>query len=89
VARSSLVTIGPGRAPFQCLVCQARHFTAREIMLNTGGMEILGIEWANRSGTALICDRCGYVHTFAGSVFELWKPDRGYPEPRTHAPEGS
>jgi len=35
--------------------------------------------WANRSGTAFICDRCGFVHTFAGGEFELWAPDNGYP----------
>jgi hypothetical protein len=42
-------------------------------------MEFLGIEWANRSGTALICDRCSFVHTFAGGDFELWAPSDGYP----------
>jgi hypothetical protein len=43
------------------------------------GMEFLGMEWANRSGTALICDRCSFVHTFAGGDYELWVPSDGYP----------
>jgi len=54
-------------------------FTDREIKLNTSGMEFLGMEWANRSGTALICDTCSFVHTFADSEFELWDPREGYP----------
>jgi hypothetical protein len=74
-----LVTVGPQRAPLHCLVCQGQLFTDREIKLNTSGMEFLGMEWANRSGTALICDRCGFVHTFAGNEFELWDPSEGSP----------
>jgi hypothetical protein len=54
-------------------------FTKREIKLNTSGMELLGLEWANRSGTGLICDRCGFVHTFVGNEFELWDPGAGQP----------
>jgi hypothetical protein len=73
----SLVTVGPQRAPLHCLVCRGQLFTDREIKLNTSGMEFLGMEWANRSGTALICDRCGFVHTFAGNEFELWDPSEG------------
>lgn len=76
---SSLVTVGANRAPLHCLVCRGQLFTDREVMLNTSGMELLGIEWANRSGTALICDNCSFVHTFADTEFELWKPKGGYP----------
>jgi hypothetical protein len=72
-----LVTVGPQRAPLHRLVCRGQLFTDREIKLNTSGMEFLGLEWANRSGTALICDRCGFVHTFAGNEFELWDPGEG------------
>jgi hypothetical protein len=75
----SLVTVGPQRVPLHCLVCQGQLFTDREIKLNTSGMEFLGMEWANRSGTALICDTCSFVHTFAGGEFELWAPGGGYP----------
>ena len=80
MARSaSLVTVGPQRAPLHCLACRGQLFGDREIKLNTSGMELLGIEWANRSGTALICDSCSFVHTFAGDGFELWDPSGGYP----------
>jgi hypothetical protein len=76
---SSLVTVGPERAPLYCLVCRGQLFSDREIKLNTSGMEFLGMEWANRSGTAIICDTCSFVHTFAGDGFELWDPSGGYP----------
>jgi hypothetical protein len=80
VARSAnLVTIGSGRLPLHCLICRGQLFTSREIKLNTSGMEFLGMEWANRSGTALICDRCSFVHTFADSALEEWDPQGGYP----------
>jgi hypothetical protein len=60
-------------------VCRGELFIDREIKLNTSGMEFMGMEWANRSGTGLICDRCSFVHTFADNQFELWDPKRGYP----------
>lgn len=77
--KSSLVTVGPERVPFHCLVCRGQLFSDQEIKLNTSGMELLDLGWANRSGTGLICDRCSFVHTFAGDGFELWKPSGGYP----------
>jgi hypothetical protein len=56
---SSLVTVGPERLPLHCLVCRGQLFKDRQIKLNT-------MEWLARYGTALICDRCSFVHTFAG-----------------------
>ena len=77
---SVLVTVGPERAPLLCLACRGQLFSRREIKLNTTGMEFFNLEWANRSGTALVCDRCTFVHTFAGNGFELWDPAEGsYP----------
>ena len=77
--KPSLVTIGAAQHPFTCLVCEGTLFFDREVMLNTSGMEFLGVEWANQSGTGLICAGCGYVHTFCNDSIELWKADRGYP----------
>ena len=37
------------------------------------------MEWRARYGTALICDRCSFVHTFAGGGIELWDPGKGCP----------
>jgi hypothetical protein len=41
-------------------------------MLNTTGAEFFGIEWANRTATALICTDCGFVHEFLGDCLELY-----------------
>lgn len=74
-ARPAVVTIGPDRRPFSCLVCQGKLFFDREIKLNTSGMEFFGIEWANQSAMGLVCARCGYVHTFLNDSIELWEPE--------------
>lgn len=74
----ALVTFGPGRHPFICHVCQGKVFASREIKLNTTGAEFFNMGWANQSGTGLVCQKCGYLHTFVSAV-ELWKPENGYP----------
>jgi len=78
--KPSLVTLGSARRPFNCLVCQGTLFLDREIKLNTTGLESFNLGWLNESATGLVCERCGYIHTFISNVIELWKPDTGYPE---------
>ncbi len=79
--KASLVTLGSARHPFQCHVCQGQLFVERSVQLNTSGMEFLGIEWANRGATGLICETCGYVHLFMSDSIGMWEPDGGYPGP--------
>jgi hypothetical protein len=73
-----LVTIGAGRMPFTCNVCQGKLFTTREIKLNTSGAEFFDMGWANKSANGLVCCTCGYVHAFLAKL-EYWKPENGYP----------
>lgn len=56
-----------------CVVCGADEFVDRPIQLNTAGMELFDMGWANRSATGLICTTCGYVHEFVGSQLQLYK----------------
>jgi hypothetical protein len=77
----ALVTFGQGRHPFVCGVCQGKVFDSREIKLNTTGAEFFNMGWANQSATGLVCQTCGYLHTFVAPV-ELWKSESGYPQPR-------
>lgn len=56
---------------FACLVCGAGEFVEREIKLNSSGMELLDLGWANESATGLVCTRCGFVHEFAGDALTL------------------
>ena len=77
--KSSLVTVGSVRHPFQCLVCRGRLFFDREVKINTSGAEFFNLAWANQSATGLVCEQCSYLHTFVSDV-ELWDPDGGYPK---------
>jgi len=51
------------------------EFSYSEIKLNTSGVSFMNLDWANKSGTGVICDACGFVHTFAQQV-EWHHPDR-------------
>ncbi|MFC7244352.1 hypothetical protein ACFQO7_17900 [Catellatospora aurea] len=79
--RSALVTVAGRR--FTCLVCGQREFTSREILLNTPGLELFDLAWANRSSLGVICMACGYVHEFVGKAVEFWTVSGGYPATAT------
>jgi hypothetical protein len=74
-----LVTFGQNRRRFSCSVCSEVLFSGREIKLNTTGAEFFNMGWANKSADGLICNGCGYVHTFMPGSLELWQPEGGYP----------
>jgi len=59
-----------------CLVCGGDRFREREMKLNSTGMELFNFGWANESATALVCWRCGYVHTFANENIELYRAEK-------------
>ena len=78
-AIGTLVTLGPGRHPFTCHVCQGYLFIERENKINTTGAEFFGFGWANESATGLLCTRCGYLHSFMWATMEYWPAEGGYP----------
>jgi predicted nucleic-acid-binding Zn-ribbon protein len=47
-----------------CLVCGHNEFHKREAQLNTAVASFFDFDWANASGTCVICDNCGYIHWF-------------------------
>ena len=47
-----------------CAHCGGVEFDDRSALLNTPGMTFLGLDWANRSATLLICKKCGHVSWF-------------------------
>jgi hypothetical protein len=65
--------------PLRCLVCGADEFWDREVKLNSTGLELFDLGWANRSALGLICATCGFVHEFLGDAVSLWKRDHGHP----------
>jgi hypothetical protein len=50
--------------PIQCDHCKHTKFLKGSAMLNTAGMTLLGLDWANRTATTLMCDHCGLIHWF-------------------------
>jgi len=48
----------------ECTHCKHTRFLKGSAMLNTAGMTLLGLDWANRTATTLMCDNCGLIHWF-------------------------
>ena len=51
--------------PIVCSHCQKRRFRKGAALLNTSGMTLLGLDWANRSAITLMCENCGLIQWFA------------------------
>lgn len=51
-----------------CVHCGHDMFKQDEAQLNTAFMSFLNLDFANSSAKTLACERCGYIHWFAGSV---------------------
>lgn len=60
-----------GERPVRCLMCSNDTFREREVKLNSTGMELFNMAWANESATGLICWACGYVHLFVNRGLRL------------------
>jgi hypothetical protein len=74
--------------PLRCVVCGTGEFWDREVKLNSTGMELLDLGWANQSALGLLCANCGFVHQFVGDAVNLWKRDQGYPDQRYAVDQG-
>ncbi len=61
---SELKNVEIGGRPLKCVVCDHDEFTEREALLNTAGLTLLGLDWANKPATCFVCDSCGYIHWF-------------------------
>lgn len=53
-----------GERQVTCMFCQHPEFWDREVKLNTTGMSLLGMDWANQAANGLVCTSCGYVQLF-------------------------
>jgi predicted nucleic-acid-binding Zn-ribbon protein len=47
-----------------CPICGGRQFWTRNTLMNTQGMALLDIDWANKQAQNFICDECGYIFWF-------------------------
>ena len=53
--------------PVLCPHCAGEEFDEATALLNTTGLTLLGLDWANRSATTLVCIECGHVQWFLKS----------------------
>lgn len=47
-----------------CPVCKGNSFEKRSSLLNSRGMTLLGLDWANQGAINYICESCGYIYWF-------------------------
>ena len=47
-----------------CEHCDHDQFDEGKAQLNTVGMTFLGMDWANKTATTLMCDACGRIHWY-------------------------
>jgi len=60
---------GPGAyevegKPVRCSHCGDDTFAEGSVLLNTVGMTFIGLDWANRTASTLMCAQCGRIEWF-------------------------
>lgn len=70
------VNAAVGEHPILCLMCGNDTFRKREVLLNSTGMELFNMAWANESATGLICWSCGHVHLFVNPALRTYRQKR-------------
>lgn len=53
-----------GGMPVHCSHCKGELFQEREALLNTTGATLVNLDWLDKSGTALVCEKCGLIQWF-------------------------
>ena len=52
------------RKKIVCPHCGGSTFAEGSAQLNTAGMSLLNLDWANESATILTCERCGLIQWY-------------------------
>jgi uncharacterized protein len=47
-----------------CAHCGDSRFEEGKAQLNTPGLTLLGLDWANRTATILVCTQCGRIEWY-------------------------
>jgi predicted nucleic-acid-binding Zn-ribbon protein len=63
-----------GGRKIRCPHCESEGFFAKRVLLNTYGMTLLNLDWANKEATTLTCDRCGMIQWFGVAPERVAKP---------------
>lgn len=48
-----------------CTHCKGELFQEQEALLNKTSSTFLDLDWLDKSGTALICEKCGLIQWYA------------------------
>ena len=51
--------------PVRCPQCGGDRFDTREALLNSTALTAIGLDWLDRSATAMICTQCTHISFFA------------------------
>jgi DNA-directed RNA polymerase subunit RPC12/RpoP len=62
--------------PLHCQHCSHRLFFQQQAQLNTAFLSLINLDWLNRSADIYVCERCGFLHWFLGSLAEEDALDR-------------
>lgn len=54
-----------------CPHCSDIRFYSGSAQLNTAGMSLMNLDWANKSAATLTCSHCGYILWFMFDVCEI------------------
>ncbi|WEK55812.1 MAG: hypothetical protein P0Y55_07135 [Candidatus Cohnella colombiensis] len=58
-----------GGAVVSCPCCHNDTFDKDYRQLNTSGLSFLGLDWANKNATILVCQRCTHISWFMKDPF--------------------
>ena len=73
LAAGAKATVGPNQETsrfevagiaVRCPHCGGDEFIEGRALLNTAGMTMIGLDWANRSAATLVCTGCGRIEWF-------------------------
>jgi len=59
-----MMKFSAGGASIQCPCCGYDSFEKDYRQLNSRGASFLGLDWANKNATILICQRCSHIAWF-------------------------
>lgn len=67
--KAAAAEAGPGQYEVEgklvrCPHCGQETFAEGEALLNTMGMTFVGLAWANRTASTLLCAQCGRIEWF-------------------------
>ena len=51
--------------PLSCQICKCNYFYKREALIPTTFVSLFRVPFFNQSGTAYVCQSCGFIHWFS------------------------